>query len=253
MLEKGWIKLHRKLNKWEWRDDPNMVALLVHFLLNAADEPRKWRGVELKPGQFVSGRKELSFNTGISERSIRTCIERLKSTNEITIKSTNKYSVYTLVNWDIYNSKSEEATSKTTSKLTSKRPATDQQPTTIERKKEREERKREREEKKFSPPTEEEVKKYCEINYPNLDYEKFYDYYSASGWIQRNGNPMVCWQSALKVWVKRDETFSQNNVKRLDSSYYNQLLKKRRDGVFLSDKEEKFIFTFEKNQTDQVA
>ena len=35
MDNNGWIKIHRKLLEWEWADDPNMVALWIHLLLNA--------------------------------------------------------------------------------------------------------------------------------------------------------------------------------------------------------------------------
>lgn len=53
-------------------------------------------------GELVTGRTSLSAQTGLSVQSIRTALERLKSTNEITIKSTSKYSIVTIVNYDTY-------------------------------------------------------------------------------------------------------------------------------------------------------
>jgi len=101
-VTEGWIKLYRKFNDWEWHQEPNMVALFVHLLINANHEKKDWKGIPIERGQMVFGRKKASIQTGISERSIRTCIERLKSTNELTIKSTNKYSIITLCNYNKY-------------------------------------------------------------------------------------------------------------------------------------------------------
>ena len=101
-MTEGWIKLYRKFNDWEWHQEPNMVALFVHLLINANHEKQDWKGITIERGQMIFGRKRASLLTGISERSIRTCIERLKSTNELTIKTTNKYSIITLYNYNKY-------------------------------------------------------------------------------------------------------------------------------------------------------
>lgn len=126
----GWIKLHRKFDKWEWRDKPDMVSLFLHILMEANYEERKWHGITIKRGQCVFGRKKWSIALGISERSLRTCLERLKSTNELTIETTNQFSILTVVNYQQYQDEFIETTSKTTSRLVNDRPATDQRPTT---------------------------------------------------------------------------------------------------------------------------
>ena len=126
----GWIKVYRKLQDWEWYQDSKMVHLFIHLLIEANHEPRRWKGIEIQPGQMIFGRKKLSRQLGVSERSIRTCIERLKTTNEVTIKTTNKFSLLTIENYRVYQSSENKTTSKTTSKTTNKRPANDQQTTT---------------------------------------------------------------------------------------------------------------------------
>lgn len=128
--ENGWVKLHRKLLDWEWSDDPNMMALWMHILLNANYENARWHGIELEPGQLIFGRQEWSKKTGISEQTLRTCISRLKSTGQLTSKSTSKFSVLTIVKWDFYQQILDEPTSQSTGQLTSNQPATNQQPTT---------------------------------------------------------------------------------------------------------------------------
>jgi hypothetical protein len=101
-VDTGWVKLHRKFLAWEWYDTPHMVHVFVHLLLNVNHEEKTWRGVSVKPGQVITGLHKLSQCTGISVRSIRTCLERLKLTNEIAIKSTNKFSIIMIINWDSY-------------------------------------------------------------------------------------------------------------------------------------------------------
>lgn len=123
----GFIKIWQSLRNWEWIDDPNMLALWVHLLLKANWKDNNWKGQVIKRGQCVIGRHKLSQETGISERSLRTCLERLKSTNELTIKTTSKYSILTIEKYDIYNPIDKKATSKTTSET----PSSDHQATTL--------------------------------------------------------------------------------------------------------------------------
>lgn len=88
MTNKGWIKLHRQILDWEWSDEPAMVALFVHLLLMAnSDEGWKYRGVTLKAGQLITSIANLSKATGITIKALRTRLERLVSTGEISVES----------------------------------------------------------------------------------------------------------------------------------------------------------------------
>jgi hypothetical protein len=97
--------------------------------MKANHAPKKWQGIDILPGQFISGRDVMSAETGIGPQSIRTCIERLKSTNELTSKSTNKYTVFTINSWNKYQT-TEPTNHQTNQQLTSNQPATNQQLTT---------------------------------------------------------------------------------------------------------------------------
>lgn len=122
----GWVKLHRKINNTSFKRNPLVVALFMHILTNVNHEDTKiiWNKKEMniKAGSFITGRKVLSFETGISEQSIRTCLDVLKSTSTITITAYSKFSVISINNWCEYQ--------ETTSKLTNNQPATNQQLTT---------------------------------------------------------------------------------------------------------------------------
>lgn len=121
-----WIKIHNSLLDWEWYSDGNMVRLWLHLLLKANYKDKKWMGQVVKRGQLVTGRDALSKELGISVQVIRTCMKRLVSTNEITIKPTNKYSIITICRYDEY----QACESTTNQQSTSKQPSCNQQATT---------------------------------------------------------------------------------------------------------------------------
>lgn len=130
MSDYGFIKLFRKMTEWEWYTDEHTFRVFMHLLLTANYKETNYKGVTIYPGQTVIGRKALANALHISERNVRTALKHLKSTNEIAIKATNKFSVITIVNWELYQCALEEVTSEATNKPSVKRPASDQQVTT---------------------------------------------------------------------------------------------------------------------------
>ncbi len=103
-------------------------------MLTANFEDKKWRGIDIKRGQVISGRIELAKSTGLTEREIRTSLSKLKTTNELTIKTTSKFSIITLTNYSIYQDIGEKNDQQEGQQIVkrkaSKRPASDQQATT---------------------------------------------------------------------------------------------------------------------------
>lgn len=100
----SWIKVYRKFSEWEWHDVPNMVSVWVHLLILANYEDKQWHGITIERGQIVIGIESFSKTVGITVRELRTCIERLCSSNMITKKTTNKYTIITICNYDKYQS-----------------------------------------------------------------------------------------------------------------------------------------------------
>ena len=102
-MNEGYILLHRKIIKeWEWYSNINDRLVFIHCLLSANWKDGWFEGIKIPRGSFVSGRKKLSKEIGISEQQLRTSINHLKSTNNITIESHNKYSIITINNYDKY-------------------------------------------------------------------------------------------------------------------------------------------------------
>ena len=101
-MNNGWIKIHRKLLEWEWYDEPNTFRLFIHLLLKANHKPKNYRGVNIGAGQIMTGLTLLSQQTGLSIQKIRTSLNNLKSTNEITSKTNNKGTVIQIVKYKDY-------------------------------------------------------------------------------------------------------------------------------------------------------
>ena len=98
----GYVKIDRKILKWEWYKNGNVFRVFVHLILTANHNDAKWQGINIKRGQVVIGRIELASSLGLSEQKTRTAIDKLKLTKEITIKSTNKYSIITICKYESY-------------------------------------------------------------------------------------------------------------------------------------------------------
>lgn len=105
----GWVKLHRKLLEWEWYGDAHMVHLLVHLLLTATHEDRKYKGLTIKRGQLVTTIKELAEALGASETSTRRRMKRLKSGGFLTIKVAHRITTITICNYDSYQTKEKSS------------------------------------------------------------------------------------------------------------------------------------------------
>lgn len=106
----GWIKLHRSMLEWEWFDDLPCFRLFTYLLLNAEYKPTRYMGYNIGAGEQVSGIKALSEKTGLSAMQVRTALSKLKSSNEITIKTTPKFSIITICNWSTYQEDNDALT-----------------------------------------------------------------------------------------------------------------------------------------------
>jgi hypothetical protein len=58
---------------------------------------------------------------------------------------------------------------------------------------------------RFVPPTLQEVKDYCSERKNNVDAERFFDYYSANGWVQGKNKPIKDWKACVRTWEKNDK------------------------------------------------
>ena len=101
----GWVKLHRKLLEWEWYQDAHMVHLLVHLLLTATHEDRKYKGLVIKRGQVVTSKKKLSEALNMSETSVMRRLRRLEVDRFVDLKVDQHGTTITICNYDSYQAR----------------------------------------------------------------------------------------------------------------------------------------------------
>lgn len=128
-MENGYIKLNRALKNWRYAAKPNYVALWVHLLLKANHKDKEWNDIVVHRGELVTSLESLSKDTGISKQTIRTIISKLDG-QEITYKSTNKYTLISIVKYDEYQSNGVETNTQTNNQLTNNQQTTNKQLTT---------------------------------------------------------------------------------------------------------------------------
>lgn len=86
------------------------------MLLKANWKDGNFKGTTVPRGSFVSSIGKLSSETGLTEREIRTAISHLKKTGEVTSKTTNKFTVFTVVKYDLYQTSDKQNVSQKTDK-----------------------------------------------------------------------------------------------------------------------------------------
>lgn len=178
-MDRGWIKLWRKILDNGLMQDHKTFSLWIWILLNVTHKKIKYRAygkeIELLPGQRVISYRPLAEELNMGVRSIRTSLKNLVKYGNLTLKSTHQYTILTVVNWDVYNSENPNPTHK----VTHARHTLDTDPT------------QKQEQKKIRSK---EIKKY------NSDFLTFYNSYpikkskdkAHESWQKRNPNLEVC-------------------------------------------------------------
>lgn len=124
----NWVKLFSKFINWEWYKDNNTKCVFIHCLLCANWKEGKFEGEIIPRGSFVTSLKSLSEDLGMTIQEVRTSLKHLILTNEITSKSTNKYRIISIVNYELY----QQVNKQPNNQLTNNQQSTNNQLTTIE-------------------------------------------------------------------------------------------------------------------------
>ena len=98
--ENGFVKISRSLLTWEWYTDSTTKVLFLHCILKANWKARKWRGIVIQRGQFITSLEQLSQETRLSIKQVRTALKHLTETGELANLSTPQYRIITVVNYD---------------------------------------------------------------------------------------------------------------------------------------------------------
>lgn len=125
----GWIKLHRELLKSNIFQNEKLLKVFMYCLLKAShtDYTAKvgLQNIDLKPGQFVYGRKKAALELDMKESTVRDYMKLLKDDSTIAMNSTNKYTVVTIVKWGEYQNEIEPPRQQNDSRMTADRQQND--------------------------------------------------------------------------------------------------------------------------------
>jgi hypothetical protein len=126
MSSHGWVCVHRQLLENPIFKNDKLFRVFMYCLLKAShsnhDQLVGDTIVPVKIGQFVSGRKKISSDTGLTEQNVRTSLSKLEKLCILTIKPTTKYSLISVANWDKYQQSNQQ--------VTNSQPTSNQQVTT---------------------------------------------------------------------------------------------------------------------------
>ena len=100
MTNRGFVKLPRNLLDWRWYGNNNTRLVYFDLLLRAEWSEREFLGITLKRGQVAVTVSALAANNHLTIQQTKTALNNLKSTGEITINATTKFSVITLNFYD---------------------------------------------------------------------------------------------------------------------------------------------------------
>jgi len=123
-MNRGYIRLWRKSLDAGWIKNHKLWAFWSYCLMKAShkeyDAIVGLQIVHLIPGQFIFGLRVSSKETGLTIRETRTIVDFLRKAENLTIKTTNKFSIITVVNWHIYQSADTENDTLNDKQLTNK-------------------------------------------------------------------------------------------------------------------------------------
>ena len=130
-MQRGYIKIWRKIEDSGLLQMHGTLALFMVMILRAAYKPCRVGLIDLDRGQLSAGRFQLCEWSGLSEQSTRTSVKHLHDLGMITSKPTNKFTIYTIVNYGQYQDYDDTINQQTNQQLTNNQPTTNQQLTTI--------------------------------------------------------------------------------------------------------------------------
>lgn len=228
----GWVKLHRSVTDSFVFQNPDRLKFWIWCLCKASHKERTQniglQEIVLNPGQFVFGRKKASSELNMEESKVYRLIKTFEKRDKIEVKSNNKFSVVTIVNWTFYQDCEQQSEQQSNNKLTTNQ----QQSNTnknVKNDKNVNNKDKESKSKRFTPPSYNDVLLYCSQRSNSVDPQTFIDFYSSKGWMVGK-NKMKDWKACVRTWEKRDNTSNNKPTKKPNSFHgYDQRPKMTND------------------------
>lgn len=174
----SWIKIDRNIINWRWFKTSHItLTVFLYLLIKANVKAGEFGSIHVLRGQLVTSYTKIAEDLNISIQQVRTSINHLKSTGEITVSTTNRYSIITVVNYSRYQG--ESSGRSTGRKRTGKQQ-------TAERKKEEKPKKEKKESDEYSP-------QFWELDIPKQAWGKFKTVEEWDIWKEENIDEVSKW------------------------------------------------------------
>ena len=210
MNDSGFIVIQRKITEWQYFDCPTALYLWIRILVKANWKDGWFAGKPIPRGSFATSIGNFADEINLHPNTVRKWLKKFEQAGQITVKSTNKYTLITVVNYAKYqdvpddrvkqdvnqdvkqsvnqdvNQRVDNRTNKQRNQLTNKR---------------------------FSVPTIQEIRDYIREKGYNVDAERFFNYYESNGW-KVGKNPMKSWKAALATWNSNESPKPQKEAQK---------------------------------------
>jgi hypothetical protein len=215
-MHRGYIKLWRKTMDSYLFTNSRALHLWVHILLEANHSSKEFMFNGLKHicdrGQFITGRKQLSLSTGISESHIEFLLNAFEKEDLIRQQKTNKNRLITVLKYEEYQGENRQ---QIDNKKTTNRQQIDTTNNVITNKNKEKQidisRKHSLENSPYFPfeNFKDAIKKSPASNW--WCDEKIKDYYNrALGYSKANGGKYMDWLQAVQNWERKDNGTGKN-------------------------------------------
>jgi hypothetical protein len=222
----AYVKLYRKFLNWGWFTDIPTCHLFIYLLIRAQYNEKEFRGVKVSAGELTTSLQIMSDESGLSLRQVRTALDKLEKTGELTRTSTNKFTHIKIVKWADYQGCNSCCDKQVDKQMTNERQTNDKQMTTI--KESNKERNKERKNINNNKPTKHKYGEYQNVLLTDEEYNKLYqDFINAKElityldeYIEMKGYTAKSHYLAIKKWVvdavtrenkKKEELAETNN------------------------------------------
>lgn len=201
-MNDGFIVLNRRISSWRWWDMPNAVTLWLHILIGANWTDGYFLGQKIERGQLATSIHRLAEESGLHPNTVRHWLKKFEDEQQITLKSTNRYTLITVINYAKYQDCFTDDVKQNVNqdvKQDVKPPVNQDVHNRTRRTK-----KQINNNSVFTPPTVAEVQAYITEKGYTVDAERFVDYYTANGW-KVGKVKMADWRRTVNNWQRNEK------------------------------------------------
>lgn len=235
-MNTGWIKFYRQFRQWGWYDCSPVKDLFIELLLTANHEPKVYRGRLIQRGQAVFTHREIVKITRIPPQVMRSSLNKLISTHEITLETTRHFSIATIVKYDEYQQNNEQTNTQINTQINTEVTQNQHGSNTEvthpfkkelnngrikELKKERESA-REVLQKELKKVWDENLAKYIDL-YPKVDHDLAIE--TILNWVSENyskAKKRSNWDLFIRNWLNKEKPMQQKKTGQSNHHFVNE-------------------------------